>query len=769
MHRPKLVPALGRDGKKNLRFFAVLSLIASCFLWQACSAVPQGSAAPAKSPTPSQSAKIILPGVSVGSSYREVLTGLVPMQSLQLSQGQLPAGLTFNAATATISGVPIQAGTFTFTITKTLGPRGNESATTYALTISPATNAISIQVSPASTSFAAGAKVQFTALVKNTSNTAVNWTATEGVVSSTGLWTAPSQTSSKSVSITAISAADPLAQSTALATYASNYFRIVTQSLPSGVKATPYSASLVASGGQSPYRWTLVAGSLPDGVKLNSATGVLWGLPSTPGKYPFTVQSEDAITETSERNYSIVISNPGSSCGPPTYNCSRTDTAVVQLPSQIPNVGNLTGANRIVTDPDFGSRIVRVTDWNTDPDATSAENRSYVSATSGSADENLWNTDSTMFIVQNMGTTVFPFAFNPTTLQASRMYVTSNAAHGGMTIPAVGIWSRMSPNILYTASDSVPTISKYDFSDRVNPPSPQLVYDFRSSPNCLPAGFTQTWKTKGGVSAGDTVLAMGYSNTGSQDSGAYAVAYKVGSGCTALNTQTGQVWGDWGAKGTIDIPDRWTIHNVKISKDGNWLVITPANCLSATCSYGPYFWQIGTTHVTSCGDGLTSGQRCGGHFTEGYTHWINTYDAGLYTNRPFSNPRDFSYLTPNRPTGVQDPLDEHASWNNADPADSYPFFLSYWSQTTPFPGPWYNEITAAAPDGSGKVWRFAHSFITTKSQLFSAQYAIGSVSQDGRFFLLSSDWMGTLGSATGTAQCTTGRDCRGDVFVIELK
>lgn len=770
MYRPNFVPAVGRNGKLSLRFFIILSLIACSLLWQACSAVPQSPAAPSQNPTPPENAKVVLPSTAVGSHYREVLTRVVPTEALRLSQGQLPPGLTFDSA-GIIAGVPTQAGTFTFSISRIVEQLARSSSTNYVLTINPATNApnaITVQISPQAASFAPDASVQFTALVKNTSNTAVNWSATAGKISSAGLWTAPGQTSLKSVTITAISAADSNARSSAIATFNPPKFRIVTASLPPGVKSQPYTASLAATGGPTPYAWSVVLGSLPPGLQLNSA-GVLSGSPKTSGTYSFSVQGRDAIAQTSEQSYSIVVFNPGAGCGPPTYNCSRIDTAVVQIPAQIPNVGNLTGANRIVADPDFGSRIARVTDWNTDPAANNPGNRSYVTATSGSADENLWNTNSTMFIVQNMGTTLYPFTFNPTTLQASRMYVSSNPTHGGLTIPEVGMWSRLLPNILYTASDSEPTISKYDFSDRVNPPSAQPVFDFRSGANCLPAGFTQTWKTKGGVSAGDTVVAMGYSNTGFQDTGVYAVAYKAGSGCIVLNTQTGQVWGDWGVRGTIDIPDRWTIHNVKVSKDGNWLVVAPANCLIANCSKGPYFWQLGTTHVTSCQDGLTSGQRCGGHWTEGYTQWMNTYDAGLYTTRPFSNPRDIFYLTPNRPEGVQDPLDEHASWNNADPADSYPFFLSYWSQTTPFPGPWYNEITAVAPDGSGKVWRFAHSFITTKSQLFSSQYAIGSISQDGRFFLLSSDWMGTLGSDSGSAHCTVGVNCRGDVFVVELK
>ena len=82
--------------------------------------------------------------------------------------------------------------------------------------------------------------------------------------------------------------------------------------------------------------------------------------------------------------------------------------------------------------------------------------------------------------------------------------------------------------------------------------------------------------------------------------------------------------------------------------------------------------------------------------------------------------------------------------------------------------PWYNEILGISPL-DGTVWRFAHTYITTTSHRFSAKYAIGAVSQDGRFFAFSSDWMGTLGSESGSAGCTVSKDCRGDVFVVELK
>jgi len=558
-----------------------------------------------------------------------------------------------------------------------------------------------------------------------------------------------------------MSAGPPMLQASTTATITSTAFTITSSSVPFAVESTPYSASLTASGGEPPYQWSIVSGALPAGLQLGASTGTLSGSATQAGAFPFSVHVTDAAAHSAQRNLTLQVS-AANLCGPPTYNCSRTDFNVVQVPSSAPNVGNLAGANTIVTDPDFGNPIVRITDWNTDP-GMPANGRQWISAASASSNENIWNLNSTLFIVQAIGAAGYPFSFNPTTMQASRLYVTSHPSTGGLRLSDGGFWSRSDPNVLYTSSGTV--ISKYDFSDRVNTPSPQAVYDFTSSPHCLPTGFQATWFARGGVSAGDTVFGMVFSDRGAQGTGVYAVAYKPGSGCTLLNTQTGQVTGDWGTTGTIGIPDRWTIHNSKVSLDGDWMMVSPQNCMSSSCSAGPYFWQIGTTTVNSCGQG----KRCSGHATEGYSHFINNPNTGDQVSRLFSDPSVVAELTPILPPGLQTPLDEHPSWNNADPADSLPFFLSFWSPITPFPAPWYNEITGVAVEGSGRVWRFAHNFITTKSQIFCTQYGIGSVSQDGRFFLWSSDWMGTLGSQSGAQACTVGQDCRGDVFVVELR
>lgn len=64
---------------------------------------------------------------------------------------------------------------------------------------------------------------------------------------------------------------------------------VSTSSLPGGAIGYPYSAALMASGGFLPYTWTLATGSLPAGLALNGATGVIFGTPITAGTSTFTV------------------------------------------------------------------------------------------------------------------------------------------------------------------------------------------------------------------------------------------------------------------------------------------------------------------------------------------------------------------------------------------------------------------------------------------------------------------------------------------------
>ena len=65
--------------------------------------------------------------------------------------------------------------------------------------------------------------------------------------------------------------------------------------MPSGAVTVAYNATLTASGGVSPYTWSVISGTLPQGLTLSSG-GVLSGTPTAAGSSTVTIQVTDSAT-----------------------------------------------------------------------------------------------------------------------------------------------------------------------------------------------------------------------------------------------------------------------------------------------------------------------------------------------------------------------------------------------------------------------------------------------------------------------------------------
>ncbi|MFZ9043030.1 MAG: putative Ig domain-containing protein [Ilumatobacteraceae bacterium] len=90
---------------------------------------------------------------------------------------------------------------------------------------------------------------------------------------------------------------------------------VTTSSLDDGSTSAAYSASLAASGGSTPYTWSIVTGSLPAGLTLSGDT--ISGTPTTAGTSTFTVQVTDSIgrTDTAELSITTVQSLTSTASG----------------------------------------------------------------------------------------------------------------------------------------------------------------------------------------------------------------------------------------------------------------------------------------------------------------------------------------------------------------------------------------------------------------------------------------------------------------------
>lgn len=428
-------------------------------------------------------------------------------------------------------------------------------------------------------------------------------------------------------------------------------------------------------------------------------------------------------------------------CPPPEY-CARTDRRIELYPDKPPALGP---AGSIITDPNFGSRILRVTDDRSDP---AQPGRPLY--TPSSAEQNSWNKDSTMFYVVTAGGSFMLYDFDPATMKARPAKKAPNLPWGGEPQ-----FSFRQSNLLYGINRRSVAFEQYDTSSG-------RVSEINSPSKCVKLGSGDV----GGavtVSADDNrfMAVLGPK----QDQYAMIYVYDRTQGCRWYNTQTGEVGGQWGPKGTISIPDRFPVHNARMAKSGKFVYMTRG----AAGGPGRHWvvWEI---------DGLNGyvcvGRGCSGHHVLGYAHIIGT--SGLTHPidtwmRPLNHLEDSTPVIRGLETDKGPWYDSHFSWNNVDPNDSTPVCFSTYQSTNPntpatpllVAGPWENEIDCAETDGKGsKVWRFAHTYSTARNGFWSSPR--GNISQDGRFFSFTSDWEDQLGKAPNGSYRT-------DVFVVELK
>jgi hypothetical protein len=84
---------------------------------------------------------------------------------------------------------------------------------------------------------------------------------------------------------------------------------IVVQSPQTSVAGENLSFPVVAQGGFPPYTWRRAEGELPPGLKLHAHTGVISGVPTTPGEYHFKLAVTDSSVphQQTQRELTITV------------------------------------------------------------------------------------------------------------------------------------------------------------------------------------------------------------------------------------------------------------------------------------------------------------------------------------------------------------------------------------------------------------------------------------------------------------------------------
>jgi hypothetical protein len=85
---------------------------------------------------------------------------------------------------------------------------------------------------------------------------------------------------------------------------------ITTTTLPNGTVGAIYNTALQATGGVTPYHWSVTSGSLPQGLGITDS-GIISGTPATSGTSTFIVQVVDAQSADNDiQQLSLAIQNP---------------------------------------------------------------------------------------------------------------------------------------------------------------------------------------------------------------------------------------------------------------------------------------------------------------------------------------------------------------------------------------------------------------------------------------------------------------------------
>ena len=265
---------------------------------------------------------------TVGSDYIDYLvaTGGTGADTWAITSGSLPPGLSLDQNAGTITGTPTASGTYTFTAqaTDSSTPTPQTASSPVSITVDAASP---LTVPTTALSDATVGQPYLSGLGATGGLGAVSWAITAGALpaglhlnAATGQLTgtpAATAAGTSSFTVRATDSSSPAEVATAGESITvhptSDPLTVTTSALPAVTAGQDYAGQLASTGGVGPVQWAVDSGSLPPGVSLDAATGVLSGTPTGSGTFDFTAQVTDAtapVSQTASADLSITINAP---------------------------------------------------------------------------------------------------------------------------------------------------------------------------------------------------------------------------------------------------------------------------------------------------------------------------------------------------------------------------------------------------------------------------------------------------------------------------
>lgn len=250
------------------------------------------------------------PAGTVGIAYTHTFpaSGGTPPYTFAIVAGALPTGLSLNTSTGVVSGTPTTVGTFPFTIQVT-DSLGSSSTANCSITINASTLAVFCNNPPNGTT-----SVPYTHTFIATGGTPpYTFTITAGslppglVMDPSGfVHGTPTMAGTFTFTVTVTDAALSMASVVCSITIV-QMFQLNCSNAPVGTVGIPYLFAIVIVGGVPPYTFSVIIGTLPPGLTLDPTTGVISGIPTQAGTYPFTVEATDSTMATVTCTITILV------------------------------------------------------------------------------------------------------------------------------------------------------------------------------------------------------------------------------------------------------------------------------------------------------------------------------------------------------------------------------------------------------------------------------------------------------------------------------